>query len=320
MRKLTAAFTAVTALALAAPASAAEFVTDYQFYVLGDSTLNGNGTNGRMAVGGDATFTSSSLGGASATTPYSLVVGGDLTYYNGGSINGGALIGGANNAPSYMSVTTGALPVDFTAENLRLKNLSDTLGAKAANGVTELKWGSGLYLTGTDSALNVFNISSTMLSQASWFNVNIASGSQVLINVTGDNINMTGGLNFGNASNILWNFVDATNIRAQNVSIGGSVLAPDATFAGGGGTVAGSLIVGSFNGAMSFGNAGYAGDFLDAPPPVVWPSLPIEVTPPSPDLPGLTAVPEPGVWMLMILGFGAVGAELRRRRAALISV
>ena len=30
----------------------------------------------------------------------------------------------------------------------------------------------------------------------------------------------------------------------------------------------------------------------------------------------LTAVPEPGAWALMIFGFGAVGATLRRRRAA----
>jgi hypothetical protein len=28
-----------------------------------------------------------------------------------------------------------------------------------------------------------------------------------------------------------------------------------------------------------------------------------------------TAVPEPATWLVMILGFGAVGAMLRRRRA-----
>jgi len=44
------------------------------------------------------------------------------------------------------------------------------------------------------------------------------------------------------------------------------------------------------------------------------PSAP--ATPPAPPLPGggVGAVPEPGVWALMILGFGAVGAMLRRRR------
>ena len=32
---------------------------------------------------------------------------------------------------------------------------------------------------------------------------------------------------------------------------------------------------------------------------------------------GVGGVPEPGTWALMILGFGAAGASLRRRRAAL---
>ncbi|MEW5688247.1 MAG: choice-of-anchor A family protein [Pseudomonadota bacterium] len=307
MRKLPAAFAAVAALVVAAPA-AAESAADFQLYVLGDLKLDGNGVNHRTAVGGDAKFTSSSLGGATAANPYSLVVGGDLTYKNGGSINGGALVGGTNGAPVYMPVTAGAstLPVDFDVENLRLKNLSDTLGAMAATGTAENKWG-GLFLTGLNSDLNVFTISSAMLSQASWFSVNIASGSQVLINVTGDNVKLTGGLSFGNASNILWNFVDANNIKASNVSIGGSVLAPDAMFHGGGGTISGNLIAGGFNGAMSFGDAGYAGSFLTPPPPR--PTVPTPGT--------AFAVPEPGVWALMILGFGAVGAQLRRRRTAL---
>jgi choice-of-anchor A domain-containing protein len=306
MRKFTAAFAAVAALTAAAPA-AAESAADFQLYVLRDLKLDGNGVNHRTAVGGDAKFTNSSLGGATAANPYSLVVGGDLTYKSGGSINGGALVGGANNAFSYMPVTAGAstLPVDFDVENLRLENLSDTLGAMAATGTAESKWG-GLFLTGLNSDLNVFTISSAMLSQATWFSVDIAAGSQVLINVTGDNVKMSGGMNFGNASNILWNFADATNIKANNVSIGGSVLAPDAMFHGGGGTISGNLITGAFNGAMSFGDAGYAGSFL-APPQ----------RPDGPLAGGGLAVPEPGVWALMILGFGAVGAQLRRRRAAL---
>lgn len=37
--------------------------------------------------------------------------------------------------------------------------------------------------------------------------------------------------------------------------------------------------------------------------------------PPFPPAPPTTAVPEPSVWALMILGFGAVGTCLRRRRA-----
>ena len=33
---------------------------------------------------------------------------------------------------------------------------------------------------------------------------------------------------------------------------------------------------------------------------------------------GVAAVPEPGTWALMLVGFGAAGASLRRRRRSLI--
>jgi choice-of-anchor A domain-containing protein len=294
------------ALSIAVPSFASESAADFQFYVLGDLNLQGQNVPGRIAVGGDATFASTSIGGASSEHPASLVVGDDLTYKNGGSIAGQALVGGDSTAPAYLPITDGvaALPLDFTAENLRLKNLSATLAAMSANGAAELKWG-GLFLTGLDSGLNVFSIDSSMLSNASWFSTNIAQGSQVLINVTGDNARMSGGLNFYTPSNVLWNFT-GSSLTAGGVSIGGSILAPNASFQGNGGSIAGNLIVGNFNGAMSFGNSGYSGGFL-TPPPIVAPAPPA-------DGPVTGPVPEPGAWALMILGLGFVGAVLRRRR------
>jgi hypothetical protein len=100
---------------------------------------------------------------------------------------------------------------------------------------------------------------------------------------------------------VLWNF-SGSSITAGGVSIGGSVLAPNATFTGAGGSIAGDLIVGNFQGAMSFGGAAYAGDLLKPPPLFDGTTLP--------------AVPEPETWALMILGVAAVGAALRRRRPA----
>jgi choice-of-anchor A domain-containing protein len=297
---------ALAAAALTAtPALAAESAADFQLYSLGDLTLQGNNVSHRIAAGGNATFYSTSIGGAATGLPASLVVGGDLNYYWGGAIDGGAVVAGASNAPAYLPVTAGAaLPIDFAAEAVRLKDLSTSLAGQAANGAAELK-GSGLFLTGLDAGLNVFEISGGMLSQATWISADIASGSQVLINVTGDVASLGGGLNFYSAPDILWNFAQATSITAGGVSLGGSILAPNAAFQGNSGTIAGDLIVGSFNGAMSFGNDGYAGGLLDPRPFVDAP----------PSLAGLgAAVPEPAVWSLMILGFGAVGAALRRRR------
>ncbi|PZQ56033.1 MAG: hypothetical protein DI570_21305, partial [Phenylobacterium zucineum] len=57
-------------------------------------------------------------------------------------------------------------------------------------------------------------------------------------------------------------------------------------------------------------------------PPFVEEGLTEVVLPPGPPPPGPpvtetpgTVVPEPSAWALMILGFGAVGVGLRRRRA-----
>ena len=53
-------------------------------------------------------------------------------------------------------------------------------------------------------------------------------------------------------------------------------------------------------------------------PPVVTPPVtPPVVTPPVPPTsPGVPAVPEPSTWLLMIVGFGALGLRLRRRGRA----
>ncbi len=306
---------AVAALSTAAvPAAAAETANDFQLYVLGDLNMNGQNFGNRVAVGGNATFTSTSIGGATAANPASLVVGGDLTYNNGGSIAGQALVGGGDYTPVYLPVVSGVttLPVDFTAENLRLKNLSTSLSTKTATGASAIQWG-GLQLTGSNADLNVFSITAANLSSINWTSSAITSGSQILINVSGTTVNLAGGLYFNNSSNILWNFYEATSITAGGVSLSGTVLAPFAAFQGNGGTIDGDLIAGRFNGAISLNGNGYGGNLLTPAAPV---------PPPLGNEPilggGSVAVPEPATWALMILGFGAVGAMLRRRtRAAL---
>jgi PEP-CTERM motif len=75
---------------------------------------------------------------------------------------------------------------------------------------------------------------------------------------------------------------------------------------------------------LSYGSASAArlyatGSAPVIPPPVTTPTN--DPVPPSMDPPpgngGVGAVPEPATWAMMILGFGAAGALLRRRRAAL---
>ncbi len=74
-----------------------------------------------------------------------------------------------------------------------------------------------------------------------------------------------------------------------------------------------------------FASAGFDGAFLqsDSSGAVTWRVLPLEftgiglVTRFSSPTPAVGGVPEPGTWALMLLGFGAAGAAIRRRRLRL---
>jgi hypothetical protein len=60
---------------------------------------------------------------------------------------------------------------------------------------------------------------------------------------------------------------------------------------------------------------------VDPPPPTLLPPtlLPPDVLPPDLDPRPPTGVPEPSVWAMLILGFGAVGTMIRRWRGAIAS-
>ncbi|WP_114226517.1 MULTISPECIES: PEPxxWA-CTERM sorting domain-containing protein [Sphingomonas] len=89
----------------------------------------------------------------------------------------------------------------------------------------------------------------------------------------------------------------------NNLSFGGTCTGSYDSFAQTIATIAGASYTLGFNanfsgGGESAGNAGLRADVSNA----------------------VAAVPEPGTWALMILGFGAVGYGMRRRRATTTSV
>jgi choice-of-anchor A domain-containing protein len=120
----------------------------------------------------------------------------------------------------------------------------------------------------------------------------------VVVNVAGTNVTLPGGINFNTATNlgqkVIWNFYEATSANFGAKSWYGSVLAPNADLKINnfieGSVVAKSLLQ---NGEIHMNNfaAGAVVNDMRA------------------------AVPEPATWATMILGFGAIGAVLRRRRA-----
>jgi choice-of-anchor A domain-containing protein len=306
---VTLAAAAVGACLLAPMAARADTAADYNLFVLGDMAMQSSDVQGRVAVGGNATLSSYSVGG--------LVVGGHANLSNGSSSGQMIVADQAHStfhswSTSNLAPASTALPVNFSAEATRLDALTTTLANYAPTGtVGTVPWGGQFTLNATSGAsgLNVFNISGAALASSNTFTIDLKPGQTVLINVSGTADTFTGGLNIvgGNASDVLWNFSDATTLSFSGIDMQGSVLAPNAAYLGGWGQLNGQLIVDSFTDTRGSTQINTGSNFVGN-------LLSLDPNPPhSPT----AAVPEPAAWALMILGFGLVGATLRRRRGAL---
>ncbi len=302
--------------ALAVPAAAsAETAADFNLFVLKDMTYRGSDTEGRVAVGGNANLTGYSVGALEPSNQVNLVVGGNLTT-QGGSVTGKAIVGGAVSTQWYdasgIQPAGTPLPVNFASEATRLVALSDYLDTYANTGTVDTVCygapgtnGCQVTFNATAAGLNVFDIDTSILSDTNTITINLGANSKILVNVSGTTVRLDGGmsLNGGNASQVLFNFAQATDFVVGNMGFMGSALAPTAVYSGGGGVINGQLIVDSFSGDTWGGIGGtqvnkvkFSGDLLSISP---------------------APIPEPATWALMIIGFGGAGAMLRRRRALL---
>lgn len=288
-------------------AALADAPTDYNLFVLHDMAVSSGDTEGRVAVGGNATLTSYSIGNSVSSATTNFVVGGNLNAGSGtakgstivaGTVTGS--VGPANPFTTNLLPSGTAVPVDFTAAASYLTQRSLELSAFAGAGTASLSY-STLTLTGAASGPSVFNLTAAQLASTSTLVINLTPGTTALINVSGaSSVFQYAGTSIigGTASDVLWNFYDATSLTIQGINMIGSVLAPKASFSSSGGQLHGTLIVDSFHGgqwggSMELHNDGrYTGGLL---------------TPTTP-------VPEPASWAMMIAGFGLIGGALRRRR------
>lgn len=254
----------------------------FNLLVWGDAMLINSDTEGRVAVGGNAAFSSYSIGThANNPSPFdpSFVVGGNLTAGHGQVYNGSIYVGGTYSGPGYNlnsragSVTVAGMgntvPFDFAGAEAALTAKSVTFGAEAANGTSVLQW-STLTLTGTNADLNIFNITASELESASSLVINTTPNSHVLINVSGASVT------FGNkgisgtfdVNTTLFNFHEATNLNLMNIGIEGSILAPLADVSFYSGQMNGQLIANSFSGATWGVGEMHEHPFENQPPPV----------------------------------------------------
>lgn len=113
---------------------------------------------------------------------------------------------------------------------VELRSLSWRLSRLAAHGETTREARGGLSLKGTDPELNVFEVEAQALTRETQLSIDAPAGSRVVLNVHGDAVvleglrhTFSGGID---SQDILYNFVEATSIRAEGTALEGTVLAP----------------------------------------------------------------------------------------------
>lgn len=300
--------------------------SNYNLFVFNNYYQKGADVEGRTAVGGNATI----LDGFGAAQNFKgsnpvddrIVVGGNLTWkgsgrvYNIGVGNGlgNIRVGGVAdvNSPSvtFNQLNKGNLPFSFAAVEKMLQDQSSYWNTLSPNGTAENKWGT-LTLSGANPDLVVFSLNAAdLVNGLNTLNFSgIPSGATVLVNVLGKVVSMTNfGFNLGGlaATNVLFNFVDATDIYIGGVSFNANILAPYATIHAGYGQINGTVIAKNVGTAdnpsvMQFNALGGAMDYLFNG------KLPTSSVPPV-----VSPVPEPGA--LALAGVGGGMLVLWRRR------
>ncbi len=290
--------------------------TTFNVFILGDATQQNADTQGRLAVGGNATLTNYDVGlTLGGPVGAALVVGGNLTYTNGAVHDGDATYGGTL-AQTFVAFPQGGTfrqetPLDFAAAGSQLRTLSSYYATLPANGTTTVRNGV-ITLTGTDPRLDVFSVSGDAVAGASGLAIDAPAGATVLVNVSGSAVTLANG-GFDNltgvtSAHVLFNFAQATSLTLSNVDVGGSILAPSAAI-----TFLPSLVTGALVGAsLSSGGQANSGQANTTP---FTGCLPVAGGPPAGG-PG-AATPELGSGELLATGLLPLGllALYRRRRA-----
>lgn len=274
------------------------------FYSLSNFTASGSDVEGGVLVAGNLSASSYSINDKNkdayvshGNTGYALVVGGNLNYSSGSIKNGSYYVGGTTTTSSVGLNTaskTTASPVSFATTSAQLKNTSTSLSNVAATGSSSVAYG-GMTLRGGTGNVQVFDLTSAALGSVNNFKFsNLQTNDTLILNISGTDVTLSGGYDGFKNYNVLYNFYEAKNLTFSNVGLYGSVLAPLANVAGGGGQINGSVVVGNWASNIQVN----ANHYFSATNVAGY----------------VSAVPEPETYAMLLAGLGLVGFMARRRK------
>lgn len=247
---------------------------DFNVFVFTDHTQSSVDSEGRVAVGGKATYVDYGVGSALTVsqTRDDLIVQGEIDITSGANFAGNTIIYPTGTVTNYTMTNNNGVPnqplvgspIDFDLAQRELTALSLNLSAITPNGTVDNNFGQ-IVLTGTDPELNVFmfnglNVDGAglRLDTANGINIIAPAGSTIIVTIGGENVGFGSYQIFRNGVSttredgalILWNFYQATTAFNQNLSITGSVLAPYANWeAIGFGNINGTIVANSLSNA-----------------------------------------------------------------------
>src|SRR6478736_4239222 len=208
---------------------------------------------GALAAGGDITLTNVSTNWT-ASQPIGMMAGGKVTLANG-SISGDVTYGVQSTIPQTISIsgTKSQQPFDALDAFENLTEVANLIANESTSGTVQSSNGS-LVLTGTNTAVNVFRVSASVLRQSTSLQLQVPNGAGAIVDVTGGNVQLQNtGISLLGATpaTILWNFARAKALGISSVGIPGSILAPLARVTFDSGSINGTVVARSFTSAGS---------------------------------------------------------------------